>query len=90
MNYTTGQWSAAVGHIQRDEVDYALCCISNTYARSKAATFSQYLLAFPLVPDSQVRSLNLGSGNPRIRDPETRYRFKPSNVNLDFFNDLRL
>ena len=24
LNYTTGQWSAAVGHIQRDEVDYAL------------------------------------------------------------------
>ena len=43
------------------------------------------ILAFPLVPDSRVRSLILGSGNPRIRDlylelgsgdPKTRYRFK--------------
>ena len=43
------------------------------------------ILAFPLVPNSRVRSLILGSGNPRIRDlylelgsgdPKTRYRFK--------------
>ena len=43
------------------------------------------ILGFPLVPDSRVRSLILGSGNPRIRDPylelgsgdpKTRYRFK--------------
>ena len=43
------------------------------------------ILAFQHVPNSRVRSLILGSGNPRIRDlylelgsgdPKTRYRFK--------------
>ena len=40
LNYTTGQWSGSVGMIQRDEVDYAICCFANTYARSKVAAFS--------------------------------------------------
>ena len=43
------------------------------------------ILAFQHVPNSRVRFLILGSGNPRIRDlylelgsgdPKTRYRFK--------------
>ena len=43
------------------------------------------ILGFPLAPDSRVRFLILGSGNPRNRDlyltlgsgnPETRYRLK--------------
>ena len=43
------------------------------------------ILGFQHVPSSRVRSLILGSGNPRIRDlylelgsgdPKTRYRFK--------------
>ena len=40
LNYTTGQWSGAVGMIQRDEADYAICCFAGTYARSKVAAFS--------------------------------------------------
>ena len=40
LNYTTGQWSGAVGMIQRDEADYAICCFTGTYARSKVAAFS--------------------------------------------------
>ena len=40
LNYTTGQWSGAVGMIQRDEADYAIWGFAGTYARSKVATFS--------------------------------------------------
>ena len=40
LNYTTGQWSGAVGMIQRDEADYAICCFTGTYPRSKVAAFS--------------------------------------------------
>ena len=40
LNYTTGQWSGAVGMIQRDEADYALFGFLGTYNRSKVATFS--------------------------------------------------
>ena len=40
LNYTTGQWSGAVGLIQRDEADYAICCFGVTYPRSKVAAFS--------------------------------------------------
>ena len=40
LNETTGQWSGAVGMIQRDEVDYALWGFGGTYARSKVAAFS--------------------------------------------------
>ena len=40
LNYTTGQWSGAVGMIQRDEADYAICCFAGTYPRSKVVSFS--------------------------------------------------
>ena len=40
LNYTTGQWSGAVGMIQRDEADYAICCFAGTYPMSKVAAFS--------------------------------------------------
>ena len=40
LNYTTGQWSGAVGMIQRDEADYAICCFAGTHPRSKVAAFS--------------------------------------------------
>ena len=40
LNYTTGQWSGAVGMIQRDEADYAIFGFGVTYARSKVAAFS--------------------------------------------------
>ena len=40
LNDTTGQWDGAVGLIQRDEADYAICCFAGTYARSKVAAFS--------------------------------------------------
>ena len=40
LNYTTGQWSGAVGLIQRDEADYAIFGFSGTYPRSKVAAFS--------------------------------------------------
>ena len=32
LNETTGQWSGALGMIQRDEADYAICCFAGTYA----------------------------------------------------------
>ena len=37
---TTGQWSGAVGLIQRDEVDYAIFGFAGTHPRSKVAAFS--------------------------------------------------
>ena len=40
LNYTTGQWSGAVGMIQRDEVDYAICCFASTHPRSKVAALT--------------------------------------------------
>ena len=40
LNETTGQWSGAVGMIQRDEADYAICCFAGTHPRSKVAAFS--------------------------------------------------
>ena len=40
LDYTTGQWSGAVGLIQRDEVDYAIFAFKGTYPRSKVAAFS--------------------------------------------------
>ena len=40
LNYTTGQWSGAVGLIQRDEADYAICCFAGTHLRSRVAAFS--------------------------------------------------
>ena len=40
LNDTTGQWSGAVGMIQRDEADYAIHGFAGTYARSKVVAFS--------------------------------------------------
>ncbi len=40
LNYTTGQWSGAVGMIQRDEVDYAIQGFASTHPRSKVAALS--------------------------------------------------
>ena len=40
LNYTTGQWSGAVGLIQRDEADYAIHGFAGTHLRSKVAAFS--------------------------------------------------
>ena len=40
LNYTTGKWGGAVGMIERDEADYAICCFSGTYDRSKVAAFA--------------------------------------------------
>ena len=48
LNYTTGQWSGAVGMIQRDEADYAICCFTGTYGRSKVAAFSPGIDYLPL------------------------------------------
>ena len=39
-NETTGQWSGAMGMIQRDEADYAIDVFAVTYARSQVAAFS--------------------------------------------------
>ena len=39
-NYTTGQWSGAVGLIQRDEADYAMPVFGITHPLSKVAAFS--------------------------------------------------
>ena len=40
LNYTTGQWSGAVGLIQKDEADYAIWGFAVTHPRSKVAAFS--------------------------------------------------
>ena len=47
MNYTTGQWSGAVGMIQRDEADYAIWGFAGTYPRSKVAAFSPGIVFAP-------------------------------------------
>ena len=47
LNYTTGQWSGAVGMIQRDEADYAIWGFAGTYARSKVAAFSPGIEVIP-------------------------------------------
>ena len=47
LNYTTGQWSGAVGMIQRDEADYAICGFTGTYGRSMVAAFTPGLDYIP-------------------------------------------
>ena len=47
LNYTTGQWSGAVGMIQRDEADYAIWGFGGTYARSKVTAFSPGIAFIP-------------------------------------------
>ena len=48
LNYTTGQWTAAVGMIQRDEADVATCCFTATHSRSKVAEFTPGINYFEL------------------------------------------
>ena len=48
LNLTTGQWSGAVGVIQRNEADYAVFAFASTYERSKVATFSSVTHYYPL------------------------------------------
>ena len=48
LNYTTGQWTAAVGMIQRDEADVATCCFTVTHPRSKVAEFTPGINYFEL------------------------------------------
>ena len=48
LNDTTGQWSGAVGLIQRDEADYAIFGFGPTYDRSKVAAFSPAMHYSPL------------------------------------------
>ena len=46
IDNVTNQWTGAVGMIERDEVDYAICGFAGTYGRSKVSAFSpgiQYL-----------------------------------------------
>ena len=40
LNDTTGQWSGAIGMIQRDEADYAIPLYDVAYRLRKVATFS--------------------------------------------------
>ena len=48
LNYATGQWSGAVGLIQRDEADYAIFDFSGSYGRSQVAAFSPGIEYSPL------------------------------------------
>ena len=48
LNYTTGQWSGAVGLIQRDEADYAIFGFAGTHPRSKVAAFSPGIQYTPI------------------------------------------
>ena len=45
LNDTTGQWSGAVGMIQRDEADYAIPLYEGAHRTSKVAAFSATLYA---------------------------------------------
>ena len=45
---TTGQWSGAVGMLQRDEADYALPNYALTYYKSRVAAFSPAIRYTPL------------------------------------------
>ena len=47
LNFTTGQWSGAVGMIQRDEADYAIFGFAGTYPRSMVSAFSPGLSFSP-------------------------------------------
>ena len=40
LNYTSGQWSGLMGLIQRDEVDYVVTTLLQTYERSKVGSYS--------------------------------------------------
>ena len=40
LDESTGQWSGAVGMIQRDEADYAIFGFGGTYPRSQVAAFA--------------------------------------------------
>ena len=48
LNDTTGQWSGAVGMIQKDEADYTIGPFAGTYGRSKVAAFSPGINYSPL------------------------------------------
>ena len=46
IDNVTNQWTGAVGLIERDEADYAICCFGGSHGRSMVAAFSpgiQYL-----------------------------------------------
>ena len=46
LDNVTNQWTGAVGLIERDEADYAICCFGGSHGRSMVAAFSpgiQYL-----------------------------------------------
>ena len=48
VNYTSGQWNGLMGLIQRDEVDYVVTTLLQTYERSKVVSFSPGDLYSPL------------------------------------------
>ncbi len=48
LNYTTGQWSGAVGLVQRDKADYAIPNFAGTHPRSEVAAFSPGISYKPL------------------------------------------
>ena len=48
LNYTTGQWSGAVGLVQRDKADYAIPAFGSIHSRSKVAAFSPGIEYKPL------------------------------------------
>ena len=63
LNYNTGQWSGAVGLIQRDEADYAIYGFAYTHPRSKVAALSATLYRplhwLPRYPLEEGRTLFL-------------------------------
>ena len=40
IDNVTNQWTGAVGLIERDEADYAICCFGGSHGRSMVAAFS--------------------------------------------------
>ena len=48
LDNVTNTWTGAVGMIERDEADYAICCFAGTHGRIQVATFSQPIDFAPL------------------------------------------
>ena len=70
LNYTTGQFTAAVGMIQRDEVDVAAAGFAVMHSRSKVAEYTQGVTYFvqQIVPIEADQS-----GHHCVEEAESKY-----------------
>ena len=70
LNETTGQWSGAVGLIQRDEADYAISEFSAFYARGKVVAFSPTSFKPRYWATTRRRKSPIWNRETKIRGPE--------------------